>query len=183
MKSIQEISKKYDEDLSAVDEYCRDLYEHYFDPEFKLVRELQGRMYVDDYKPITDQELEMILTDIPLYLFNVSESLNSLRLRYEVIKLKTKERKLELERELDLSSEEKRRKAANLITMEDELMIKIYSSLIDRVESEISFCKELIMSAKKIWDRRKQTEEAVIQPFDPSVSKKAPKLPDYGSNM
>ena len=55
-------------------------------------------------------------------------------------------------------------------TIEDELMISIYSKLIERVNSQISYSKELIMSAKKLWDRRKEAESAMpVTPVDPAA--------------
>ena len=37
------------------------------------------------------------------------------------------------------------------MTAEDKLLVTVYDSIIDRVARQMSFSKELIMSAKKIW--------------------------------
>ena len=48
------------------------------------------------------------------------------------------------------------------------------SGIISRVETELTFARELIMSCKKIWDRRKDTDDLI-----PISSIETDHLPDY----
>ena len=62
---------------------------------------------------------------------------------------------------------------------EDKILILAYDNLITRVEKEMSYSRELIMSAKKIYDVRRNTEQS--NPVS-EVSSKQNDLPDYYSS-
>lgn len=163
---------KFEDDISQVKKYSDEIYDSLFEDKFSFARGLY-RSLQDTNKPISDSDLEYILIEVPLLLFEVSESLNSLRLTYETIKLRSKKSKFEFDRMLkeDGVSSTERNQLCQQHVIDDNLILSIYSSIISRVESEISFSKELVMSAKKIWDRRKETETV----HNTSV----PDLPEY----
>ena len=62
---------------------------------------------------------------------------------------------------------------------EDKILILAYDNLITRVEKEMSYSRELIMSAKKIYDARRNTEQS--NPVS-EVNSKQNDLPDYYSS-
>lgn len=163
---------KFEDDISQVKKYSDEIYDSLFEDKFSFARGLY-RCLQDTNKPISDSDLEYILIEVPLLLFEVSESLNCLRLTYETIKLSSKKSKFEFDRLLkeDGLSSTERNQLCQQHVIDDNLILSIYSSIISRVESEISFSKELVMSAKKIWDRRKETETV----HNTSV----PDLPEY----
>lgn len=163
------------DDIDAVQEWCNEMYDQSFASYFEETRKLYERMRSNS-RIITDDELSDILTLTPLNLFSVSEELNRFRLNYEVIKLKVKEN--EIDRKYLDSNKSEHNVAYKLSSseVEDKLILTAYNAVITRVENEISFSRELIMAAKKLWDRRKQTEDA--NPIGASVGKQLPAYPD-----
>lgn len=182
------VESQYQQDIDAVRKYQNDVYDEMFSAEFSEVKNLSDMIKKSGYRSPSDEVLEIILMDVPLKLFDVAEKLNQLELTLQVLKLKLKEKKIELKHDENVrsmnSSEISEFISAN--TIEDELMISIYSKLIERVNSQISYSKELIMSAKKLWDRRKEAESAMpVTPVDPAAVPYNPteskKRPIYGS--
>lgn len=160
-------------DLSEVEAWAEGEYQKYFAQYFKGEVELYKKLKENDAL-IDDSQLEWILTYLPLELFSVSEKLSLLRTRQEVIKLHMKE--VEDNVALDhpeMTATAKKERAAWL-NSENKLLVDIYSSISDRVNREISFSRELIMSAKKIWDARRATEGPAVGGI-----KDSDKLPDY----
>ena len=183
--AIADVIKEYKSDNDAIHKFCDDLYSTLFNTNFEAIRDMYKRMK-SNMKPITDDELEYILTTFPLELFTVAENLNKLRLDREVVKLKNKE-KLESIRKkveeaaasLDVSKAEKQDWIHRQVTseyVEYEIVLTAYDSVITRVENEQSFSRELIMGAKKIWDSRRSSES--VNPVGPVV----PNLPEYDRN-
>lgn len=154
---LDKVQSNIQGDMDAVVAWCNEIYDTQFSSYFEEERELYGRLKCKD-RPITDEELSQILTIAPLNLFSVAEHLNKLRLRQEVIKLKNKQKKADIIKMSLEKTDTKKSAEANLLTLEDELLSTAYSSIITRVENEISFTRELIMSAKKLWDARRRTE-------------------------
>ena len=167
MGSVYDVVNEYSEDIAAIQEFCDSIYNENFAPNFAKVRELYDRMK-SNVHPITDEELEYILTTFPLELFVISERLNKIRLNCEVIKLKNKQKIESIKKE---ASEEASRQglnktqtneyvssAVNRTMVEYEVLFSAYGSVISRVENEQTFSKELIMGAKKIWDSRRTTD-------------------------
>ena len=101
--------------------------------------------------PINHTELEWILIELPMELFTLAESLNQLRLEYDIFKLEEKDLTKKSKKDSELGSTE-------LELNRLRAMISVYSAVITRVENEISYSKELIMGAKKIWDRYRAAE-------------------------
>lgn len=175
MRSVQDLNAEYTKDVSSTIDWCNELYQSKFASFFESQRYLYDRLKSKS-KPITDEELEEILTYIPLQLFTVSEELSSFRTSYEVIKLKIKEKAAQVEKTCGLSTITARKEEAIAQTIEDNLLAVAYSNIINRVEHEVSFSRELIMGAKKIWDSRRQTDSTL--PVG-EVNVDHPELPDY----
>lgn len=153
------IQSSVEQDLNAVESLINSLYESNFSEFFVGAREVFARL---DSKlhPITDEELNWILIDLPVQLFDVSEKLSSFKMKCETLKLLLKKK----ESDVAADAKEKGYKASDIKTIvysetiEDRLLINAYSSVISRVESEVVFSKELIMSGKKIWTARRETD-------------------------
>lgn len=179
------IENNYKESIDDIQSWCDDEYNKNFRFCFDRVRSIKDSMNSES-RPISDFELEWVLTDLPLNLFTISEALNRYKLDQEVVKLKKKEIKLELEtsaKELVEQgiigkSDTKSWVDANL--SEHDIVIAAFTSIVSRVESEISFSKELIMGCKKIWDSRRRTETS--NPVGEVVTDvSVDSLPDYSS--
>lgn len=155
--NIQDIELQYDQDFHSVEKWNQDHYENVFSSYFSSVKSLASRLS-SSFNPITDKELEEILSIVPLELFAVSEKLNDVKSRVEVIKLNIKQKKRDQLQVSEATSQAGRQADANASVIEDELLLHLYTSLIERVENEISASKELIMSAKKIWTSRREAE-------------------------
>lgn len=146
MSDISKALESLQEDFDAADNMVDDIYNKYFASYFKKELEMHAR-FRDADRLITDKELEWIITSLPMELFSVSYALAQFKQHNELVKLKIKQRKGQ-----DVDDP----------TLDDEykLMSIIYASVISRVEQEITFSKELIMGAKKVWDARRKTEQA-----------------------
>jgi hypothetical protein len=154
MKKILENSA---EELNTVSSLYDSLYQDKFAPYFEGQHNLAVRLK-SKFKPISDEELEDILTTTPLNLYAVSEELNRFRLNVEVIKLKVKSYETQLKAVPKDNDEAYLQISDSLI--ENKLLCAVYDKVVLRVEGEISFSRELIMSAKKIWDGRRDTVNA-----------------------
>lgn len=179
---VRELDKNYEE----TQELCNTIYQSNFSNNFEKVKELHTRMQ-SDYHPITDEELEYILTVLPLNLFAVSESLNKLRLKLEVTKLTNTRKEIEFRNHsrdtLTPVNAGNKTLLSQLVaeeTTQNMTEYKIYetcyASVISRVEGELVYSRELIMGAKKVWDSRRSSEAS--NPVGPVVPE-TPKLPLY----
>lgn len=159
------LQENYAEYINDISSWVDDQYKLHFKTCFDAVRSIHERMK-SQTRQITDTELEWILTELPMQLFSISESLNKVRLEAEVIKLRKKTVKSDLEKQASQLVEIKQLVKTDVKNWVDteladhDILLAAYSSLITRVESEISFSKELIMGCKKIWDARKRTEQS-----------------------
>jgi len=147
------------QDLDAVSNYASEIYNNTFSPYLNQVKELYTQVQDAEHVSLSDTSLEWILTTLPLNLFTISENLNDLRLQIEVLKLKAKEKT-----------------KAKESVLEYQILRSIYESVVSRVENELTFTRELIMGAKKIWDARRRAETPVVNEVVPEESTK---LPDY----
>lgn len=181
MASIQDILNQYSDDISAVDTFCAEMYDNMFNKNFAEVHKLYVRLQ-SDRQPITDPELEYVLTTFPLELFVAAESLNKLRLHHETTKLKNKEKAEQFRREackeassLKLNKSETSEFVSRYIgekMVEYDILLSAYNSVISRVENELSFSRELIMGCKKIWDSRRNAEQMnPVGPISPSSAR------------
>ena len=177
MITLKELYSQYSEDIDAVISWCDEIYQAKFASYFSKQRDLYHRLHSKQH-PITDSELEQILTEIPLDLFSVSEVLSQFRISQEVVKLRTTQKKADIVNSSIESTLTKRQEVASLSILEDKLLQTAYSTVIERVEHEMTFSRELIMGAKKIWDSRRQAEES--NPVGEVVP--GSDLPEYNRN-
>lgn len=168
--------KYYKEDCDCMQSWCDEIYASACGTLFDNVRAIAKRMD-SKISVITDSELEWIITTLPLNLFTISETLNQIRLKQEYTKLKYRDMK---------EKQKKYRGADSELTecidcpddVESELVIEAFGSVIKRIENEVSYSRELIMGAKKVWDSRKRAEGSLpIGEVNPSDN-----LPDYSSS-
>lgn len=159
---------KTTEIFDGFDDIVEKEYTDKFADNFREVRKLYERLK-SNVAPITDEELAYVLTTLPLELFDVSEKLNSIKLRCEILKLDEKHKVADIkiqnpyDPDAGLTKTEYQEYLSNRITSETEedlVVLAIYKTLIDRVESERTYAKELIMGAKKIWDSRRSAERS-----------------------
>ena len=157
-KAIEALKEDFESADNLVDEIYNKYFSRYFDQESTMYDKFR-----DSDVAITDKELEWVLISLPLDLKMAANALAQFKQHNEIVKLKIKQRKSNKDDNADGLDEELK------------LMNIIYTSVITRVELEISFSKELIMGAKKVWDARRASEGAPVN----EVVKKASKLPDY----
>jgi hypothetical protein len=162
------------EDLDSVKEWTDKIYNKYFSDYFTSVRDMYNKLQ-SKVVAISNEDLEWILTSLPLELFSASEKLSDLKTEQEVIKMKTKEYKRDIIKNSSASTDAKKKAEAEELMLENDLLITVYSTVISRVESEIAFSKELIMSSKKIWSSRELEKQA-----NP-VSSSTVQLPEYNT--
>lgn len=155
MSNISNAVNALKDDFKAADDVVDEIYANYFAKYFAKEAKMYER-FQDANNSITDAELEWIITSLPLELMAASDALSQFKQHNEIIKLTIKQRKNQTQEEID---------------NEYRLMSIVYNCVINKVEHKLSFSKELIMGAKKVWDARKRTE----QPAIPEVNN----LPDY----
>ena len=169
----------YIDDIVDVSAWCDDFYNKGFSKYFANTRDLYKRMRSSG-KPVSDEELTQILLDLPIALFDASESLSQIKIALEVIKLKAKEQEQERSKHCTAKTITERKDEVAVQMTDSKILIAAYQTVISRVENEISFSRELIMGAKKIWDSRRHTEESnPVSPIDPTKKRSVNGLPDY----
>ena len=176
--SILETYQSHKQDLDDIANWIDQTYDENFRQYFEVVENLYARFKSETY-PITDAEIEAILTILPLNLFSVSEKLAQLESSSEVIKLRVKQKKYEIMQSSEASSQAAKKEEAANAVVDDEILLKAYEILSDRVNNEISFSRELIMGAKKIWSARKQTETIGIGAETVNTNREIDELPEY----
>lgn len=175
MIDINKAVESSKEDIDAVSEWCEQVYKSNFEYHFSDSHSLFKRLKSKEH-PITDDELSWILITLPINLFQTSETLNRMKLNHEVVKLRYKQRELEIVKESSAKTITQKKDEAAIQMIDDKLLMLAYESLISRVESEISLSRELIMGAKKIWDARRKTDNVMpVGEIDTSNTE----LPDY----
>ena len=145
------------EEIQDLDMWFDQEYQSHFGEYFSEARKLFERLQSKS-QPITDEELSWILSTLPIKLFQVSEALNRYRLATETVKIAIKRAKKRNDELVDV--------------LGDELLVSAMSCIISAVEGEVSFSRELIMGAKKIWDSRRMAEQSM--PVSESAT-----LPEY----
>ena len=167
----------------SINQWAEEEYNKYFAKFFKGEVDLYNKMRTVKSQ-ITDEELEWVLSYLPMELFAVSEQLSKMKTAQEVIKLHIKEVERDYIKSHTEGSETKRKEEASALVADDKLLVTVYDSIAERVSRQMTFSKELIMSAKKIWDARKadgtlmpevnNTKEATLPDYDmSSVNQKA----------
>lgn len=153
MRKLSEIDQDYASSFADMEEWIAANYNKHFAPYFANQIQLSQSLKSNE---VSNEELEQLLVCIPLDLFQVSEVLNEFKLRIESIKLEIRNKQIEHMQKSISKTEEQKRQEARASTYEDTLLLSAYESLVSRVEREMSYSRELIMSAKKIWDGRKE---------------------------
>lgn len=147
---VEATMKKHDE-----------MYEAIFADYFKEARSMFNRIR-SSTRPVTDEELAWVLETLPMQLFDVSECRAKLQLSLECSKLKLssdfQQFCLSLPENEAKFPQSKLREVFDVKNMDDSITLKVYESLITRIDKEVQYCRELIMSSKKIWDARRKTE-------------------------
>lgn len=174
MIDLNKILKEHESDINEVSAWAEEQYQNQFATHFKKVNELHDKLKSKD-NPLTDEELEWILTSLPLELIDVSEKLSNVKTSQEVIKVSIKTKETELADSFmddeGMSAFKAKELAANE-TIEDKLLLSMYDIIYERVSRQVTFAKELIMSCKKIWDARRNSEQPVPSIHDSD-------LPEY----
>lgn len=177
---LDEINASYSDSLDDVDKWIKEEYESNFGEYFSELTSFYEKLN-ETNKPITDRELEHIMSSIPLKLFSAAEALNSVKAKVEVLKINNKTLRKKIMLESEAKTKQAKEDEADVAVSYGEILVKLYSTLIDRVERQMSYSRELIMSAKKIWTARKEEEvnARLIEPTSPAKTVNPP-LPDYG---
>lgn len=163
---LKEVELSVSADINDAREWIDLKYNELFAGYFEEVRSLSVRMK-SKIQPISDQELESVLTNLPLDLFEVASKLSDIKLNYEVIKLHNKKEHTEVVKQSTAKTATQRNAEADVATIGNRALELVYETLIERVEKEVSYTRELIMAAKKIWDGRRKAEQSVpIGPVD-----------------
>lgn len=174
MIDLNKILKEHESDINEVSAWAEEQYQNQFATHFKKVNELHDKLKSKD-NPLTDEELEWILTSLPLELIDVSEKLSNVKTSQEVIKVSIKTKETELADSFmddeGMSASKAKELAANE-TIEDKLLLSMYDIIYERVSRQVTFAKELIMSCKKIWDARRNSEQSMPSIHDSD-------LPEY----
>lgn len=162
MTSIDKVADAYEDNISSVGAWCDEQYDMYFAQHLSGFRIMFDRLKHGGNK-VTDEELEDILMALPMKLFDAAEALSVFRLSIETVRIGAKKKECDLARTAKdddgLSASAAKEYAAENV-LDDRLLIAAYESIIERVERELAYCRELIMSAKKIWDARRRVDTA-----------------------
>ena len=92
MSDISRAVETLKADFESADALVDQIYTRYFSLYFREMNDNFLR-FRDADTPITDKELEWIITSLPLKLFSVSNALAQFKQHNEIVKLKIKERK------------------------------------------------------------------------------------------
>jgi len=192
MRTLDEVFKaNYMAESEDIVSWCDSIYDKYFSDAYKIMKSVGSSTVFNDLGfvkcKLSDEELERILTELPVDLYTASESLNRLKLELEMIKLKYKQIRRDLTTEaknhIKMTGENLTKAEVESAVQdytfseisENELLIRAYESVISRAENERSACRELIMGAKKVWDSRRMAEQT--NPIKEVVTDN--ELPDY----
>lgn len=190
MKSLSDVIEEYSPDFSEANDLVLQIYTKNFSHFFDIVDKFYYSMQKEKNK-LSDEELEEILIDLPLNLFEVSDKVTGLRIQLEVTKLKNREVRENIRTAIDSSdafsdmSKTDRKEAVARATASSmvpyELLADVYEVLLDLISNKVSFAKELIMSAKKVWTSRRETEDS-MPVAEPDTSDDGPDLSAYDFN-
>lgn len=155
IESAYKLNKNRTQEVLQVSE---EIYNSHFRGFFDVQKETYALLQSKSCK-IPDDELERILTSVPLDIIQAASKLSDLKTAQEVLKIDLKKRQNDYIKEFypDASSTVQKEQAS-IEFADDQLLVSVYSSIIERAEKEISFSRELVMSAKKIWDARRSAE-------------------------
>lgn len=175
MINLDKIKTELSSDIETTQKWADELYEKSFGNYLKGIKELYSQLESNS-RPITDAELEEILTTLPLKLITISEILSQFKISKEVVNITLKQKEAEFIQSSTAKTITQKKEDASVAVLEYKLVQTVYATVINRVENEMNFARELIMSAKKIWDARKATEGAT--PTSPVITGDN-SLPEY----
>ena len=131
----------YEDVLKEIDSVIQSLYAETFGELFEKVSNLYTR-FKSHTQPISDEELEQILTELPLNLFTVAERLSSMKLRLAVTKLENKRTRRDLLRQYnqseqwaDLSAGARRDAISAQVeddTFDNDIVVMVYDAVISK---------------------------------------------------
>lgn len=130
--------------------------------------------------PISDNQLDICLTKLPLELFAVSEALASFKISIEAVKFEIK--KAEFDQRKTLMAErtnetkEEIEKLVQFSGIENKFLLGVYTKIVERVENEMRFTREVIMACKKIYSARHVNDQP---PVNESNTEPGANLPSY----
>ena len=164
--TVHDAQKEFSEAVGDVRLWCEDEYRRVFSKYFEGVPDLYDKVSTSRSK-LSDDDVEWVLADLPLQLIAVSEELSQYKLNIECLKLFIKQKEAEFAQQSDKKSVSARREEATLKVSEYNMLLKAYSCVYSRVDNQINFARELVMSCKKIWDSRRKVYCAnPVSPLD-----------------
>lgn len=191
MQDLRQLAEEYKADLDEINDMAEEIYKKNFSNYFQVPKNLAAKLRSGS--DISDNDLEDVLITVPLKLFEASESLNKFRLSLEVLKTRIRDKRVELTESIEQSyqaqdtkyTQSQVSKAVDYEMSGDNLLISLYESIIKRVENEISFTKELIMSSKKLFTARSENVmpvgEVDIDKTQQNKTKEVSNLPEYAA--
>lgn len=156
---LSSVETKLKDALGDVGMWSEREYQEKFSHYFKGVMDMYSSIGSDGSK-LSDDQLEWVLSDVPIQMMLVSEELSKYKLNDECLKLYMKNEERDAAENSDAKTASARKEEAAASIIDYKILHSAYASVISRVESEITFSRELIMSCKKIWDSRRRTYEA-----------------------
>lgn len=177
MVDRDKFTDKYSSEIDSVSDWSDEIVNACMGDTLTEIFSIQDRM--NSSHEITMNELTWVLFDLPIQLIHISEALSKIQLSLETIKLTKSHNETEFANDIKRQSNNSKISATELkqiVASEfygDNIGIVVYESSISQIERYISLSKELIMGAKKIWQRRVDTEE--VNPVMP-----VEELPEYG---
>ena len=175
MATINDTYGTHKEDIQSVVDWVEREYSDKFQDHFRPVMSLYQRMK-SATTPVTDVELESVLTDVPLEMFAASGALSQYKLARSVLHINIKKKMQNVARESTEKSATARQAEGAAAVLDDQILEEAMTGLIGRVERELDFARELIMGAKKVWDGRRGSESLGV------VKGPTDNLPDYTPN-
>ena len=163
------------QDVNEIIDWSDDLYASNFGMYFQDQKKYYD-LLTSNKRPATDQELEDMLTTIPLQLFSAFEARSKFKITETIIRFKMKDKEIESISHSSYTSDSKKKEEAANNTIEYKFVLDIYGAILERVDREISYSRELIMACKKIWDSRRSTDASnpVSEVVPPEID-----LPNY----
>lgn len=169
LETIKDAIGRIEKDNLEILKWMDDEYDHNFSDFFKIPEKLSKKL---KQNTITDDELTEIMINLPLDLIDASTEVSKYKVCIECTKVDVKRLKLNLTAIKDKKSYEYMELNSKILN--NDLVLNVNTALIERVEKQITLCKELIMSAKKIWDARRKSEQVMpINEID------IDKIPEY----
>ncbi len=177
----------YEKESKELLDWCDEIYSKSFGDMFSKLDDIYTKLHLNEeydtyLSKMSESELSYILIDLPMELYRSAEPLNKLRAEKEFFKLKSKTINQDVVSQVDAEYDNYKGDVSYIEdqinariayeTAANKLMITAYDCVIKRVENQMSFCKELIMGCKKIWDSRRRGEDA--QP----ISEQDGQIPD-----